>query len=81
MQASEIQISSFLAKNGTKFVIPVYQRNYDWRRKQCQQLLEDLRSLSARNSAYFIGSIVHQSTRNLTNNTELIIIDGQQRIT
>lgn len=81
MQASEIQIRNFLAKDGTKFIIPVYQRNYDWRRRQCQQLLDDLKAISGSNNAYFIGSIVHQSTRNLTNNTELIIIDGQQRIT
>ena len=25
-----------------RFVIPVYQRNYDWKKENCSQLLSDL---------------------------------------
>ncbi|MCD8255536.1 MAG: DUF262 domain-containing protein [Oscillospiraceae bacterium] len=25
-----------------RFVIPVYQRNYDWKRENCKQLYDDL---------------------------------------
>lgn len=24
----------------TRFVVPVYQRNYDWKREQCKRLFE-----------------------------------------
>ena len=80
MQAKEVQISQFLSQQGTKFIIPVYQRNYDWKHKQCQQLLRDIQDVNS-GQPYFIGSIVHKSVSNLTNIRELVIIDGQQRIT
>ncbi|MDG4960544.1 DUF262 domain-containing protein [Lactococcus lactis] len=61
-----------------KFIIPVYQRNYDWKQKNCQKLLEDLIKIqSAQFESYFIGSLV--SKRGV--HTENYIIDGQQRLT
>jgi len=30
MKANELQISNFLQATNMPFVIPVYQRNYDW---------------------------------------------------
>lgn len=33
-------------KKGTKFVIPVYQRNYNWTLENCQRLMEDLVELN-----------------------------------
>jgi len=79
MQAQEIPLSMFLNK-GKNFIIPVYQRNYDWKRKQCAQLLKDIESVQA-DQLYFIGSIVHKRKSNLITQAELVIIDGQQRIT
>ena len=29
----------FLDGSDNRYIIPVYQRNYDWRPKQCEQLL------------------------------------------
>lgn len=42
-----------------RFVIPVYQRNYDWKIENCNQLYNDLIKLihNDRNS-HFFGSIV-----------------------
>ncbi len=79
MQAQETPLSTFLTK-GKNFIIPVYQRNYDWTRKQCAQLLKDIESIEE-GQLYFIGSIVHKRKSNLITEAELIIIDGQQRIT
>jgi uncharacterized protein with ParB-like and HNH nuclease domain len=79
MQAQEIPITEFLNK-GEKFIIPVYQRNYDWKRKQCEQMLKDIDEINS-DQLYFIGSIVHKRKNNLITNPELVIIDGQQRIT
>lgn len=61
MKASETKIEDFMATNKAQFIIPVYQRNYDWSIPQCKQLLNDI--LNAGNSAsinaHFIGSIVY----------------------
>jgi len=80
MQAKEIQVKQFLSQPGTKFIIPVYQRNYDWKIKQCEQLLKDILSVDSE-QPYFIGSIVHKKMGLLSTLQELVIIDGQQRIT
>jgi uncharacterized protein with ParB-like and HNH nuclease domain len=85
MKASEQQISKFLATTKTVFSIPVYQRNYDWRREQCQQLFTDILEVgkNTKITAHFIGSIVyvHDDIYSVPDITELTIIDGQQRIT
>ena len=39
MKASETKIEDFMATNKAQFIIPVYQRNYDWSIPQCKQLL------------------------------------------
>lgn len=65
-------------KKGTKFIIPVYQRNYDWTLENCQRLMEDLVELnSSDKNTHFFGSIVIKPNAH----AEEIIIDGQQRIT
>ncbi len=42
MKANETKVEDFLSANKTQFVIPVYQRNYDWSTIQCKQLLDDI---------------------------------------
>ena len=42
MKASPLQLSKFLQKQDTQFVIPIYQRNYDWSEEHCMQILEDI---------------------------------------
>lgn len=85
MKASETKIEDFMATNKAQFIIPVYQRNYDWSIPQCKQLLNDI--LNAGNSAsinaHFIGSIVyiHNDIYTSSNIKEFTVIDGQQRLT
>lgn len=82
MKANEIPLHQFLSQNATRFLIPVYQRNYDWKHKQCAQLLSDIftNAKDTELKPYFIGSIVYTS-KSLTTSRDLIVIDGQQRIT
>lgn len=64
-----------------KLFIPVYQRNYDWKRDNCEQLFRDLGKLiNSDRRSHFFGSIV---TAHLHGGDQdsLVIIDGQQRIT
>lgn len=39
MKANEVNLNRFLSQADTQFVIPVYQRNYDWSAAQCGQLV------------------------------------------
>lgn len=65
-------------RKGTKFVIPVYQRNYDWKLENCQRLMDDLVELhDTEKNTHFFGSIVVKPTVS----AEEVIIDGQQRLT
>lgn len=81
MQANQKQFLRFLEGTDTHFVIPVYQRNYDWTKEQCEQLFDDLIDISKNNfRTHFIGSIV-SIYNNDKGGREYLIIDGQQRIT
>ena len=42
MKVNDTKVEDFLSSNKTQFVIPVYQRNYDWSTGQCKQLLDDI---------------------------------------
>lgn len=68
----------FLEGARKRFIIPVYQRNYDWRKENCKQLFDDLVSLVKENKGtHFFGSIVSYAH----SRDEVVLIDGQQRIT
>lgn len=85
MKANESKVEDFLSSNKTQFVIPVYQRNYDWTTGQCKQLLDDILEvgISSKMNAHFIGSIVyvHDDVYTASRIKELTVIDGQQRLT
>lgn len=85
MKANETKVEDFLSSNRTQFVIPVYQRNYDWTIGQCKQLLDDIVEVGTNRkmNAHFIGSIVyiHDDVYTATRIKELTVIDGQQRLT
>ncbi len=85
MEARQISISEFLSTSRTRFIIPVYQRNYDWKEKNCLQLFEDIKNIGLQNErkSHFMGSIVYVSNSD-TDSIDLkeyVIIDGQQRLT
>ncbi len=81
MKGNEIGILDFMEGAKLRFVIPVYQRRYEWKQPQCRQLFNDLKKVIAdeRNS-HFFGSIVSRIQGD-GNRVEYIIIDGQQRLT
>ena len=85
MKANETKVEDFLSTPRTQFVIPVYQRNYDWTKPQCKQLFDDIliSGLQKDIQSHFIGSIVHIHDDVYSSNRmkELTIIDGQQRLT
>lgn len=77
MKGDSKELLKFLEGSDKRFVIPVYQRNYDWKLENCQQLLSDLCDVANEGrDSHFFGSIVAS-----TDGDDRIIIDGQQRIT
>jgi len=84
MKAGAIKLNDFLELPKTRFIIPVYQRNYDWTHLQCAQLLNDIERVGNDKTvnSHFIGSIVfiHDDVYSTAKIRELTIIDGQQRI-
>ncbi len=62
-----------------KYIIPLYQRNFSWRREQIEQLLQDVFSAFKQNpnGKYYIGSLVVLKR----SNGDFEVIDGQQRMT
>ncbi len=85
MKADAMKLLDFIGKSQEKqFVIPIYQRVYSWEKEQCKQLWDDIIKTGGNNQieGHFIGSIVfvHDGIYT-TNYNELLIIDGQQRLT
>lgn len=81
MQAKENHLYRLLDGTDKKFIIPVYQRSYSWKKQNCELLLQDLRTVYEKNfSSHFFGSIVYVEN-DAAGCNEYIIIDGQQRIT
>ena len=71
-----------IEKNRRLFRIPVYQRNYDWDDVQCKRLFEDIMNTFHADKKHFTGSIVYiNGERDSSRLTEVMVIDGQQRIT
>lgn len=81
MKGSEAKMTVFMEGADKRFVIPVYQRKYDWKYENCRQLYNDLKRIviEDRNS-HFFGSIVSAVVPN-GSKIEYHIIDGQQRLT
>jgi uncharacterized protein with ParB-like and HNH nuclease domain/predicted transport protein len=84
MKATEAKLLDFLKKS-SQFVIPIYQRTYSWTETECRQLWDDIvRSGKNENTTvHFIGSIVYVESglSQVTHQTPLLVIDGQQRLT
>ncbi len=85
MKADAMKLLDFIGKSQEKqFVIPIYQRVYSWEKEQCKQLWDDIIKTGGNDqmNGHFIGSIVFvQDGIYTTSHNELLIIDGQQRLT
>lgn len=84
MNASAQSLIALMTSANLRFVIPVYQRPYSWDEDQCNQLWDDVLSVSRRTDArHFTGSIVwvQEGTMSASGVTPLLLIDGQQRMT
>ena len=79
MKGTEARLIEFMDGSKKRFIIPVYQRNYDWKIENCKQLYDDLIKVIRHNrKSHFFGSVV--SVYNPDGKySEFLVIDGQQR--
>lgn len=83
MKAREATLLGFFEENqNNQFVIPIYQRLYNWKKEQCEQLWDDIIKIGGNDkmNGHFIGSILYARVDG-THSSPLLIIDGQQRLT
>lgn len=80
VEATATGTVEWLAAPTTNIVVPVYQRQYRWDIGACEKLLSDVRAVAGEDDAHrhFIGSILSAED---PSGGDLILIDGQQRIT
>ena len=81
MKGSETRLLMYMDGSQKRFVVPVYQRNYEWKKENCEQLFNDLIDVARTGRrSHFFGSLVssyHPNGRYI----EYLVIDGQQRLT
>ncbi|PZU49531.1 MAG: DUF262 domain-containing protein [Microbacterium sp.] len=83
VEATAVNTVGWLSAPETTIVVPVYQRQYRWDIGGCEQLLNDVRAVSVADAAdtHFIGSILSTASTSDADDAQLVLIDGQQRIT
>lgn len=74
-------VNDFIDPNRRQYVIPVYQRNYEWTKDQCEKLFFDILVAAKNDKTHFCGSIVYAPLKEENKIQYYIIIDGQQRLT
>ena len=82
MKGSECRLIEYMQGSMKRFIIPVYQRNYDWKTENCKQLYDDLvKVVKTNRKSHFFGSIIVSVYNPSGHNMEYLVIDGQQRLT
>lgn len=68
-----------ILSSSEEFIIPMYQRNYDWSFSHVRQLIQDIYESAkySRDGNYYIGTLVTY----LRDDNNYEVVDGQQRLT
>lgn len=85
MKATEASLLKLMASTDQQFIIPIYQREYSWKKEQCLRLWQDVEGAAkGTEPTHFFGSIVYIKSEDdvpLTDVQQCLVIDGQQRLT
>lgn len=78
MKANENNILRLISGPDKKFIIPVYQRPYSWKKKNCEQLLKDLKDVYERkHKSHFFGSLVYVSENSAAARNLLLLMGNR----
>lgn len=81
MNAEPEKLIDLMFDNKRQYQIPVYQRNYDWKKNNCIELFHDVLNAYKKEKTHFLGTIVQVQQEEECGLKHFIIIDGQQRTT
>ena len=81
MKAEPEKIIDTMFDNKRQYQIPVYQRNYDWKKDNCLELFNDVINAYEKESTHFLGTVVQVQQDEEGGLKHYIIVDGQQRMT
>ena len=82
MKAVSTSILNLVGGLDKVFIIPPFQRNYDWSHEQCEELFKDIEKAYQTGTTHYLGNIVYYTGKNDgASFHEYILVDGQQRIT
>lgn len=82
MRGNETTILKFIGGLNKVFIIPPFQRNYEWTTEQCDELFNDLLEAVKSNKNHYLGNIIYyEGDKNGASFSEYILVDGQQRVT
>ena len=78
-----VSLLKFIRTMDGQLVVPIYQREYKWtKNKSVKVWWQDIKNLFDNNDAHhFAGFIIYNSQQKTYDQNELLIIDGQQRLT
>ena len=76
MKGSECKFVKYMEGADKRFVIPVYQRNYDWKTENCKQLYDDLiKTVKSESKSHFFGNLVSVYNSD-GHNEEFLVVNG-----
>lgn len=82
MKATETNVLNFIGGFDKVFIIPPFQRNYEWEKEQCSELFDDIIKAYKNKKAHYLGNVVYYVGKNNgASYNEYILVDGQQRVT
>lgn len=82
MKATETTVLNFIGGFDKVFIIPPFQRNYEWEKEQCTELFCDVINAYNNKKTHYLGNVVYYVGKNNgASYSEYILVDGQQRVT
>ncbi len=82
MKATETTVLNFIGGLDKVFIIPPFQRNYEWTHEQCEELFNDIILAFKKQKTHYLGNVVYYKGKNDgASYSEFILVDGQQRVT
>lgn len=78
MKADNVALLEFIGASKRTFYIPVYQRNYDWKKAQCLTLFKDVEAIAVSKNrlSHFMGTIVYVEGESNATFRAFTVIDG-----